>query len=113
MLIPVSEQQHLAHLLESHGRRVRFEVLSSMYGHDAFLKEVAALAPEQTWFQLYAMRDWAIVEDLLRRARTAGIEVLVVTVDLPVHGHVSFDACGPETLTYGELNRRVTGGAES
>jgi homoserine O-acetyltransferase len=39
ILIPPQEQQHLAHLLESHGREVDFEILSSMYGHDAFLKE--------------------------------------------------------------------------
>jgi homoserine O-acetyltransferase len=39
MLIPPTEQQHLAHLLESHGRDVHFEILPSIYGHDAFLKE--------------------------------------------------------------------------
>lgn len=45
ILIPPSEQQHLAHLLESHGRRVRFEILPSIYGHDAFLKEFDWFAP--------------------------------------------------------------------
>jgi homoserine O-acetyltransferase len=45
LLIPVSEQQHLAHLLESHDRSVKFEVLSSMYGHDAFLKEYDWFGP--------------------------------------------------------------------
>lgn len=39
LLIPPTEQQHLAHLLENHGRDVRLELLSSVYGHDAFLKE--------------------------------------------------------------------------
>ena len=39
ILIPPSEQQHLAHLLESHGRDVSFEILPSLFGHDAFLKE--------------------------------------------------------------------------
>ncbi len=39
ILIPPSEQQHLAHLLESHGRHVKFEILPSIYGHDAFLKD--------------------------------------------------------------------------
>jgi homoserine O-acetyltransferase len=39
LLIPLSEQQHLAHLLENHGRNVKIEILSSIYGHDAFLKD--------------------------------------------------------------------------
>ena len=39
LLIPPSEQQHLAHLMESHGRDVQFEILPSIFGHDAFLKE--------------------------------------------------------------------------
>jgi (S)-mandelate dehydrogenase len=59
-------------------------LLSTASSHT--IEEVAALAPGQAWFQLYAMRDMEIVGDLLRRARAAGIEVLVVTVDLPVHG---------------------------
>lgn len=45
ILIPVSEQRHLAHLLESHGVQVRFEVLSSVFGHDAFLKEYEWFGP--------------------------------------------------------------------
>ena len=45
MLIPVEEQRHLAHLLESHGRSVRFEVLSSIHGHDAFLKDYNWMIP--------------------------------------------------------------------
>ena len=50
LLIPVSEQQHLAHLLESHGRSVRFEILPSLYGHDSFLKEYGWFGPR--------VRDW-------------------------------------------------------
>ena len=45
ILIPVSEQRHLAHLLDSHGRPVRFEVVSSIHGHDAFLKEYDWFTP--------------------------------------------------------------------
>jgi len=50
------------------------------------LEEVAAAAPGNTWFQLYVVKDRAIVEDLLRRAREAEIDVLVLTVDSPAHG---------------------------
>lgn len=45
MLIPLSEQQHLAHLLENHDREVHFEALASIYGHDAFLKEFEWFGP--------------------------------------------------------------------
>lgn len=44
-LIPCDEQRHLAHLLESHGREVHFEVSSSIYGHDAFLKDTEWFTP--------------------------------------------------------------------
>lgn len=50
MLIPASEQQHLAHLLQSHGREVHFEILPSLFGHDAFLKEYEWFGPR--------VRDW-------------------------------------------------------
>lgn len=50
LLIPPSEQQHLAHLLESHGRDVHFEILPSIFGHDAFLKEYDWFGPR--------VRDW-------------------------------------------------------
>ena len=56
-----------------------FPVLSSER-----LEDVAAAAPGQLWFQLYPMRDEAITIDLLNRARASGIDVLVVTVDVPV-----------------------------
>jgi homoserine acetyltransferase len=45
ILIPTSEQHHLAHLLESHGRSVKLDVLSSFYGHDAFLKDYEWFGP--------------------------------------------------------------------
>ena len=45
VLIPLSEQRHLAHLLESHGVPVRYEELASIYGHDAFLKEYDWFGP--------------------------------------------------------------------
>ncbi|HEY5900717.1 MAG TPA: alpha-hydroxy acid oxidase [Burkholderiales bacterium] len=38
------------------------------------------------WFQLYAVRQREFRETLVRRAREAGYEALLVTVDLPVSG---------------------------
>jgi homoserine O-acetyltransferase len=39
-LIPIDEQRLVARLLRETGRDVRFELLSSQFGHDAFLKEI-------------------------------------------------------------------------
>ncbi|MDD2058421.1 alpha-hydroxy-acid oxidizing protein [Pseudomonas sp. GD03860] len=45
--------------------------------------KVAALAPTQTWFQLYSRNHAALNRELLRKAWDAGVKVLVVTADLP------------------------------
>lgn len=50
------------------------------------LEEVAETADGHAWFQLYVARDEAICKSLMDRARAAGIEVLVVTVDCPRPG---------------------------
>ncbi|MGW0805799.1 alpha-hydroxy acid oxidase [Nonomuraea sp. NPDC002799] len=48
---------------------------------------VAAAAPGGwNWFQLYVVRDRARTLDTLAMARAAGMDVLVVTVDVPVAG---------------------------
>jgi L-lactate dehydrogenase (cytochrome) len=38
------------------------------------------------WFQLYVLKDRGYMRELVRRAKTAGSPVLVLTVDLPVPG---------------------------
>jgi L-lactate dehydrogenase (cytochrome)/(S)-mandelate dehydrogenase len=53
----------------------------------ASIEAAAHVAPEHTWFQLYVSREQRITEDLVRRARDAGIHQLVVTVDVPVHSN--------------------------
>lgn len=52
------------------------------------IEDVVAIArqPEDVWFQLYVWRDRARSEELLSRVRAAGVDVLVVTVDVPVAG---------------------------
>jgi isopentenyl diphosphate isomerase/L-lactate dehydrogenase-like FMN-dependent dehydrogenase len=47
------------------------------------IEAVAAAAPTMAWFQLYPANDRAITEDLLCRAERAGIDVLVLTIDVP------------------------------
>ena len=50
------------------------------------IEEVAAATSRPPWFQLYVMRDRSYTEHLMARARAAGCEVLVLTVDLAVVG---------------------------
>lgn len=56
------------------------------------LEEIAAASPgSRLWMQIYAYRDRELVKSLIRRARSAGFEALMVTVDTPVLGHRSRD----------------------
>lgn len=51
------------------------------------IEELAAASPDaRKWFQLYVWRDRSAGEDLMARAREAGFEALVLTVDVPVAG---------------------------
>ena len=51
------------------------------------IEDVAAAAPgARKWFQLYVWRDRAAGEELMARAKAAGFEALVLTVDVPVAG---------------------------
>jgi (S)-mandelate dehydrogenase len=52
---------------------------------NASMEAAARIAPHHTWYQLYAARDMRISDDLVRRARDAGLDAVVVTVDVPVH----------------------------
>jgi (S)-mandelate dehydrogenase len=51
---------------------------------NATIEEAAAAAPGAVWVQLYPARDAGITRDFIARAAAAGIETLVVTVDLPI-----------------------------
>ena len=51
------------------------------------IEEVAEAAPSaRKWFQLYVWRDRGAAEDLMQRAKAAGFEALILTVDVPVAG---------------------------
>lgn len=50
------------------------------------IEEVASGCPAPIWFQLYVIRDRGFMRELLARAKEAGVEALVFTVDMPVPG---------------------------
>jgi (S)-mandelate dehydrogenase len=50
------------------------------------IEAAAAVADGNLWFQLYVGRDHPIVVDLIERAEAAGIQTLVVTLDVPAPG---------------------------
>jgi (S)-mandelate dehydrogenase len=51
----------------------------------AFIEDLGRIAPDHGWYQLYPARDQSISEDMIRRARDAGLSTLVITVDVPVN----------------------------
>lgn len=53
----------------------------------ASIEDAARMAPQHTWFQLYVSREWRITSDLIQRTHRAGIQHLVVTVDVPIHSN--------------------------
>lgn len=48
------------------------------------IEDIAAIAPDHAWFQIYMKNEVEISFDLIRRAKDAGMKVLFVTVDIPV-----------------------------
>jgi (S)-mandelate dehydrogenase len=54
-------------------------------GSNAAMEEAVRIAPNNTWFQLYAAKDGNLSDALIGRARDCGAGALVLTVDVPVH----------------------------
>lgn len=48
------------------------------------LEQIAAVAPDVCWFQLYVPQRVEVMQDLLARVKQAGYSTLVVTLDIPV-----------------------------
>jgi isopentenyl diphosphate isomerase/L-lactate dehydrogenase-like FMN-dependent dehydrogenase len=59
-------------------------VLASMASYS--IEEVKSASVAPLWFQLYVWRDRGLVSELLGRAKSAGYQALVVTVDIPRAG---------------------------
>ncbi len=68
------------------------------------IEEVARVA-DPFWFQLYVIRDRAFMRDLIARAKDAGAQALVFTVDMPVPGSRYRDAHAGMSGPYAPLRR--------
>jgi len=54
-------------------------------GSNASMEEAVKIAPDNTWYQLYAAKDGNLTDALIGRARDCGVGALVLTVDVPIH----------------------------
>jgi L-lactate dehydrogenase (cytochrome)/(S)-mandelate dehydrogenase len=50
----------------------------------ATMEDMAKIAPDHGWYQLYIAKDKSISEDMVRRAADLNLSTLVITVDVPV-----------------------------
>jgi L-lactate dehydrogenase (cytochrome) len=51
------------------------------------IEAVAALGDGPKWFQVYVLKDRAVLEDFIARCRAGGYDALCLTVDLPMTGN--------------------------
>ena len=70
-------------MLAEAAREANIPFIMSGASNDA-MEEAAKIAPDHTWYQLYAAREAEIAEGMVGRARDAGLPALVLTVDVPV-----------------------------
>lgn len=73
------------------------------------IEEVAGATVSPIWFQLYVMRDRSYAQDLLARAADAGVEALVLTVDLAVVGERYRDTRNGMTVPVGPVAKAIKG----
>lgn len=72
-------------ILAAAAQRARIPYVLGIVG-GATIEEITRIAPDVTWLQMYrfARNDHAIGFDILRRAESAGVRALVLTLDVPV-----------------------------
>ena len=72
------------------------------------MEKVAAQAGGRLWFQLYLWPDRALSHKLVERAKAAGYEALVVTVDGAVSGNREYNLRNGFTIPFSFTRRNVT-----
>lgn len=69
------------------------------------IEEVTPNINRPMWFQLYVLRDREFMKDVLVRAKAAGVETLVFTVDMPTPGARYRDMHSGMSGPYAEFRR--------
>lgn len=69
------------------------------------IEEVTPKIKRPMWFQLYVLRDREFMKDVLVRAKAAGVETLVFTVDMPTPGARYRDMHSGMSGPYAEFRR--------
>jgi (S)-mandelate dehydrogenase len=49
----------------------------------ASIEDIAAVAPDHSWYQIYMSRDRSICDDMIARADAAKLSTIMLTVDVP------------------------------
>jgi (S)-mandelate dehydrogenase len=76
-------RRHFDEILAETAREANLPYILSGSG-TASIETVSRIAPDHTWFQLYAAKTDTLTDHMIGRARDAGVKVLVLTVDYPV-----------------------------
>ena len=71
------------------------------------MEKIAEQAPGRLWFQLYMWPDRSMSHKLVERARLAGFEALVVTVDGVVSGNREYNLRNGFTIPFSYSRRNV------
>ena len=72
------------------------------------MEKVAAQAGGRLWFQLYMYADRALSHQIAERAKAAGFEALIVTVDSPVFSNREYNLRNNFTMPMSYTVRNVT-----
>lgn len=70
--------------LAAEAQRIGLPFITSTFAIER-LETIKAIAPDVAWLQLYYFTNREISMDLIERAKRAGYEVLVLTIDIPVY----------------------------
>jgi L-lactate dehydrogenase (cytochrome) len=73
------------------------------------IEEIAALTRGPKWFQLYVWKDRGLVREMLTRARAAGYQAMILTVDFPLTGNRERDPRNGFTIPPSYGPRQVWG----
>jgi L-lactate dehydrogenase (cytochrome)/(S)-mandelate dehydrogenase len=76
-------RRHFDEILAETAREANLPYILSGSG-TASIETVSRIAQDHTWFQLYAAKTDTLTDHMIGRAKDAGVNVLVLTVDYPV-----------------------------